>query len=38
MLVRCASSLRPGISCHLYGNVDSGNLAMSVPMGLAAFL
>ena len=35
-LVRSASSLGPGISCCLYGNVDSGNLAMSVPMGLAA--
>lgn len=35
-LVRPASSLGPGVSCCLYGNVDPGNLAMSVPMGLAA--
>lgn len=35
-LMRPASSLEPGISCCLYGNMDSGNLAISIPVGLGA--
>ena len=34
-LVRSAWSLGPGIPCCLCWHVDSGNLAVSVPMGLA---
>lgn len=35
-MVRSASILGPGVSCYLYGNMDSINPTISVPMRLAA--
>lgn len=35
-LGRPASSLGPGASCCFHGNMDSRNLSISLPMGLAA--